>query len=49
MPQPALQLPALQTSPVPQLVPFVALLHADVLTPGWQLWHTLLGFMVAGA
>jgi hypothetical protein len=39
--QPARQLPALQTSWVPQDVPSVTLLHAVVLVPGWQLWHAL--------
>jgi hypothetical protein len=49
MSQPTLQIPALQTSPVPQVVPFVTLLHAVVLATGWQLSHALAGFGVAGA
>jgi hypothetical protein len=34
---PAAQAPALQMSPVPQLVPAATLVHAVVLVPGWQL------------
>jgi hypothetical protein len=44
MKQPAAQVAALQTLPEPQLVPFAALVHSDVLVPGWQLWHALVGF-----
>ncbi len=35
--------PELHTSPVPQLVPFESEVHPDVLFPGWQLWHALVG------
>jgi hypothetical protein len=37
MKHPGLQLPALQMSPLPQLVPSAALLHTDVLVAGAQL------------
>jgi hypothetical protein len=45
----ALQVPALHTSPVAQLVPSASLLHAVVLAVGWQLWQALPGFAAAGA
>jgi hypothetical protein len=48
MKQPDPQLPALHTSPTPQLVPVATLLHAVVLVAGWQLWHAVLGFSVPG-
>jgi hypothetical protein len=37
MVQPETQPPAMQTSAVPQLVPFAALVHDVVLVPGWQV------------
>jgi hypothetical protein len=40
------QVPALQLLPEAQLVPFAALVHADVLEPGWQVWQALLAFTV---
>jgi hypothetical protein len=43
MKHPEPQVPPLQTSPVPQLVPSAALLHTDVLVAGTQLWHALFG------
>jgi hypothetical protein len=44
MTQPAPQVPAPQTSPVAQLVPFATLLHAAVSVSGWQLWQAFVGF-----
>jgi hypothetical protein len=35
--------PPLQTVPRPQLVPAGSALHADVLTPGWQLPQAFVG------
>src|SRR5271170_2436603 len=43
MKQSAVQLPAPHTSPAPQLVPLVTVLHAEVRVPGWQVWHALAG------
>jgi hypothetical protein len=37
MKQPDPHVPALQTSPDPQLVPAATLVHAVVLVAGWQL------------
>jgi hypothetical protein len=39
--------PPEQTCPLPQTVPFAIALHADVLVPGWQLWHASVGFTPA--
>jgi hypothetical protein len=47
--QSAAQLPALQTSPAAQLVPFATLLHAVVLLPGWQFKQALVGFAAPDA
>ena len=33
----------------PQPDPFVSLVHPVVLTPGWQLWQSLLGFAAFAA
>jgi hypothetical protein len=44
MKQSIAQVPALQTSPAAQLVPFATLLHSVVLVPGWQLWQAFAGF-----
>jgi hypothetical protein len=44
MKHPDTQLVPLQISPAPQLVPLAAVLQAEVLVPGWQLWQALLGF-----
>jgi len=44
MSQSLAQVPALQIFPAPQAVPIATLLHAVVLTPGWQLWHEFSGF-----
>ena len=44
--QPEAHVPLLQTSPAPQLVPFVMLLQNVVLAVGWQLRHGLAGFTV---
>jgi len=49
MKQPDPQLPPLHTSPVPQLMPFVRLLHVVVLAPDRQIWHALLGFRAPGS
>jgi hypothetical protein len=46
MKHPVSQLPSLQTACVPQLVPSAMLLHAVVLTEGWQVWQPLVGFAV---
>jgi hypothetical protein len=46
MKQSAAQLPALQTSPAAQLVPFATLLHSVVLVAGWQLRQAFVGFAV---
>ena len=43
------QLPLLQTSPAPHVVPFAIGLHAAVLIPGWQLRHAFVGFAVPDA
>jgi hypothetical protein len=39
----------LQTSPAAQLAPFASFDHADVVLPGWQLWHALAGFATPDA
>jgi hypothetical protein len=44
MKQSAAQLPALQISPVAQLVPFATLLHAAVFASGSQFWQAFVGF-----
>jgi hypothetical protein len=36
--------PEWQVSAVPQGVPIITSLHADVLTEGWQLWQAFAGF-----
>jgi hypothetical protein len=33
-----------QISPLPHVIPSGASLKADVLTPGWQVWHAFVGF-----
>jgi hypothetical protein len=43
MKQPEPQLPPLQMSPVPQLVPSATPVHTEVLVAGSHAWHTLLG------
>jgi hypothetical protein len=49
MTQPLPQEPAWHTWPLPQLVPSVTGEKLEVLTEGWQLWHTLPGFWALGA
>jgi hypothetical protein len=41
--QPAWQLPALHTRPVPQLPPLGTWVHAEVEVPGWQVWQLFPG------
>ena len=45
MKHPCPQAPALHTLPSPHAVPSCALLQADVLSVGWQLWHGVFGLM----
>jgi len=49
MKQPGVHAAELQMSPPGQDVPFARALHAEVLTPGWQLWHELVEFNVPDA
>jgi hypothetical protein len=43
MKQPAMHAAPLQTSPEPQLAPFVPV-HCEVVVAGWQLWQMFAGF-----
>lgn len=45
MKHPLMQDPAEQTCPLPQSLPLVLGLHAEVDAMGWQVWHEFTGLL----